>query len=632
MGNSIPEFIPSVVDSGFSPDDPDTIELYKEVAAFAMQGQPIVIFGPTGAGKEFLARHYYNTLVKAEFYQQFKDNWPTKFEEIKKQYSAYYSGPSLDVFLNSLKPGIFQSINSATIYPNLAESLLFGHEAYSFTDALTYPGLLESIKYGVLYMDEIGELPKFIQAKLLRAVDSEISEGRRISGKLNYSLKDVIIISATNQPRNRIREDFYYKMGFEVNIKGIDERPMDVRKSIPHFIRMAIGKRKDYAAVINMFGISGLRDVSKISKADEVKNFAREQGSLVTSEILRRKWPGNFRELRVALESAIFRIETPDNLATFSEKFRKNLHHYASKYSDENARTSFLIERPKVDIIYPTLYPDMDRKILERLSSIEIFRGMSDFERKVLSVFLSSTHEPGFIRQDLEAYYKKHGDIKHSSEAHIRSKINKLLSLLILDKSGNGKSTRYHLTTSFLQQVSLKEIEIFALPGINPKWTCRGDEITALARFLLTTERVYIQAPSRFGKSSFIAIFCNAMAKQYNFYYYPLGEGGIKKLFEDIIRLLQSKSISLDASELMKDAVNKIHPFLGGIFSVKEGAKPVVILDNVHFVSDPEGMSTIALLAEKWKEVILILIGDTMDNALLKDFHEFRIDPWVKQA
>ena len=95
---------------------------------------------------------------------------------------------------------------------------------------------------------------------------------------------------------------------------------------------------------------------------------------------------------------------------------------------------------------------------------------------------------------------------------------------------------------------------------------------------------------------------------------------------------MQSKRISLDAPEILKDAVNKIHPFLGEILNGKEGTKPVVILDNVHFVSDPDGMATIALLAEKWKEVILILIGDTMDNALLKDFHEFRIGPWVKQA
>jgi hypothetical protein len=106
---------------------------------------------------------------------------------------------------------------------------------------------------------------------------------------MTYSLKDLIIISATNQPKEKIRKDFYYKMGLEVNIKGIDERPKDVRKSIPYFISKAIGKRKDYAAVNNMFGIRGLRDVSGLAETEEVKNFALEQGRLVAGEILMRK-------------------------------------------------------------------------------------------------------------------------------------------------------------------------------------------------------------------------------------------------------------------------------------------------------------------------------------------------------
>jgi len=58
MNFTCPKFKTSIVDSGFTPEDSDTREVYKEVAAFAKQGRPIIIFGPTGAGKEFLARHY----------------------------------------------------------------------------------------------------------------------------------------------------------------------------------------------------------------------------------------------------------------------------------------------------------------------------------------------------------------------------------------------------------------------------------------------------------------------------------------------------------------------------------------------------------------------------------------------
>ncbi|OFY67534.1 MAG: hypothetical protein A2V46_02800 [Bacteroidetes bacterium RBG_19FT_COMBO_42_7] len=632
MNVKVPEFTTTIVDTGFTPEDEDTKKLYNEVGAFAKQGQPIVIFGPTGAGKEFLARHYYNTLIKAEFYQQYNDKWPSKFEEFYKQYSSVYSEKELDVFLNLLRAGIFHSVNSANIYPNLAESLLFGHEANSFTDARTSPGLLESIKYGVLFMDEIGELPKYIQAKLLRAVDTEISEGCRISGKMIYSLKNIIIISATNQPRDKIRKDFYYKMGLEVNIKGIDERPKDVRKSIPYFICKAIGKRKDYAAVNNMFGIKGLRDVSKLSETEEVKNFGQEQGGLVAGEILMRKWPGNFRALRTALEASILRIESPDNLTSFSEKFRKNLHHYAIKYSDDIVKSSVLVERSFTETIYPTFNPEMDRRILEELNRKKDFQDISDFEKKLLAVFLSSSYETGFMRRDLEEYYKKHESIKHTSEAHIRSKINKLVILKILDKTGNGKSTRYHLTKSFLHKVSLKNANIFALPKINNSWTSRVDEIDELSKVLLTSERIYIQAPAMYGKSTFIALFCNSVQKQYNFYYYTLGEAGINKMFGDIIALLLSKKIRLNTKKSQENAVSNLQPFLGHIFKTREGTRPVLILDNAHYISDPDAIRTIADLARKWKEIILILIGDKMDNALLEDFHEFPLGPWGKQA
>ena len=72
MSFIIPEFTTSIIDDGFTPEDEDTKKLYKEVEAFAKQGQPVVIFGPAGSGKEFLARHYYNAFVKSEIYRQYK--------------------------------------------------------------------------------------------------------------------------------------------------------------------------------------------------------------------------------------------------------------------------------------------------------------------------------------------------------------------------------------------------------------------------------------------------------------------------------------------------------------------------------------------------------------------------------
>lgn len=625
----IPEFKSSLIDTGFTPEDEDTKKLYKEVAAFAKQGQPIIIFGPTGAGKEFLARHYYNTLITAEFYQQYKDNWPSAFEELVREYSYFYDKKELDIFINSIRAGVFHSINSANIYPDLADSILFGAEEGSYTDAVTRPGLLESLKCGVLFMDEIGELPKYVQAKLLRAVDSEIAEGCRVSGKMIYHLKDLIVISATNQPHEKIRKDFYYKLGIEVNLKGIDERPKDVRKSIPHFIRKAIGKRKDYGAVNGMFRISGITHASQLPETEEIIMFSNEQADLVTDDILNRKWPGNFRALRTALEASVFRIEDPKDPVRFSDEFRKNLKYYIKHFSEDSSQTYLPAVKFPSNTVYPSKYPDMDRRILDRISSKRRFQDMSDLEKKILAVFLSSTHETGFRRRDLEEYYKSISGIKHSSEAHIRNKLNKLLALDFLKRSGEGKSTRYHLTQSFMGKVTGDNI--FSLPETDKNWADRRDEINNLAKHLSSSERIYINAPPGFGKSAFMAMFCQAGKQMYNLYYYELGREGIKKLFKDIFAFIQTKN-KPDLNDFLEDPVKNTKPYLDQIFKSKNSKKPVLILDNAHFISEADHMATLADIANEWHEVIIILVGDDMDNVLPGDFTPFRLNPWDKRA
>jgi hypothetical protein len=630
MNFKIPDFVTSVVDSGFAPEDEDTRKLYREVAAFAMQGQPIVIFGPTGSGKEFLARHYYNTLIKAEFYEQYRESWPSKFSEIYTQYAAVYPEDSLKVYLSSLQAGVFMSINSAVIYPNLAESLLFGHESGSFTDATTRPGMLESIKYGVFFMDEIGELPKPIQAKLLRAVDSEIAEGCRVAGRLNYSVRDVIIISATNQPREKIRNDFYYKLGIEVNTKGIDERPKDVIKSIPYFISKAIGKRKDYAVIYNIFGIRGGNDHTKISETEEVKMFAEEQTKIITDKIISRRWPGNFRALRKAIEASVFRIESPKDLKAFSGGFNRNVHEFINRYSEDFSKSSKVVEKQLSSHSFPSMNPGLERCILEKFGSENEFSDLNTSEKKILSQFLISTYDNGFIRKDLEEYYKECKEIRHTSEAHIRNRINRMVAVKLLDKRGNGKTTRYNLSKSICEETSPENV--FAVPGIKPSWVSRRQEIDDLIKILSGTDRIFIQAPQQYGKSTFIAMLCDELKSSYNFYYYPLGEAGIKRLFEDIIALLKSKKINLDPIETAPDFPANLKPFLGELFKTKDGNRPVLIIDNAHFITESDSVQTIADLAGKWQELILVLAGDKMDNAFQEMFHEFSLKPWVKQA
>jgi len=171
-------------------------------------------------------------------------------------------------------------VNCAAIPENLLESEMFGHERGSFTGALDrHIGKFELASGGTIFLDEIGEMPMSMQAKLLRAVQEGIIE--RIGGERSIPI-DVRIIAATNidlkkaiQER-RFREDLYYRL----NVIPIDIPPLRDRiEDIPLFINYFIAK---YNKELN-------------------KNI-----KYITGEALKifqsYSWPGNVRELENLIE------------------------------------------------------------------------------------------------------------------------------------------------------------------------------------------------------------------------------------------------------------------------------------------------------------------------------------------
>lgn len=180
--------------------------------------------------------------------------------------------------------------------------------------------------------------------------------------------------------------------------------------------------------------------------------------------------------------------------------------------------------------------------------------------------------------------------------------------------------------------VRLKVEDIFSPPGVKSKWIGRDDEIDGLNEKLPATDRIYIKAPPQTGKTAFIGLYCNTMKTNFNLYYYPLGEEGLKKLFKDLMRLLRSKKVAVNSRKIMKDPIAGIKPYLSMIFKPKGGNKPIFFLDNVNFIADPGDVTRMAEISAGWKELILILSGDKMDNILEVQFTEFQLIPWGRGA
>jgi two-component system, NtrC family, response regulator len=181
----------------------------------------------------------------------------------------------------------FVAINCAAIPENLLESELFGHEKGAFTGAVkTTPGKFELANNGTLLLDEIGDMPLALQAKLLRFLQERVVE--RVGGREEIAV-DVRVVCATNQnisnlvAEGRFREDLFYRISeITVNIPPLRERDG--------------GKLVLARALLAKF-------------AEQHKRSFRGFSADAQAAIENHKWPGNVRELENKIKGAVIMSE-----------------------------------------------------------------------------------------------------------------------------------------------------------------------------------------------------------------------------------------------------------------------------------------------------------------------------------
>jgi two-component system response regulator AtoC len=173
--------------------------------------------------------------------------------------------------------GPFVAINCGAIPDNLLESELFGHVKGAFTDATrNKKGLFEEADGGTLLLDEIGELPKFLQVKILRVLqDSEI---RRV-GDTKTNKVDVRIIAATVKDlarevsKNAFREDLYYRLNvIPIHLPPLRDRREDIPLLVQHFIKKCNEQLETRIQGIASDAISALMDYAWMGNVRELEN------------------------------------------------------------------------------------------------------------------------------------------------------------------------------------------------------------------------------------------------------------------------------------------------------------------------------------------------------------------------
>jgi len=240
----------SAEDALLESDDPT----YKKLVHLAMKigptDIPVLLLGESGTGKEVLANSIHNASGRA-------------------------SAP-------------FIKVNCAAIPEPLLESELFGYEKGAFTGAAEVKrGLFECAQGGTFFLDEIGDMPVSLQAKLLRTLQS--LSVVRLGGTKEIHI-DCRIISASNKPLDEMiamrqfREDLYYRLnGIQLKLPPLRERGLDV-------LRLAAFFLADF----------------RVKYGKEICGF--DQGAL--ERIRTYCWPGNIRELKNCVERAIVICES----------------------------------------------------------------------------------------------------------------------------------------------------------------------------------------------------------------------------------------------------------------------------------------------------------------------------------
>lgn len=245
--NMVNQYLPLAQHDKVTPivEDSASVELLKLAKKVATTDASVMVLGPSGSGKEVLAKYVHSHSSRAE------------------------------------QP--FVAINCAAIPENMLEATLFGYEKGAFTGAIqACPGKFEQAQGGTILLDEITEMDLGLQAKILRVLQER--EVERLGGRKTIEL-DVRVIATSNRDLKEavsegiFREDLYYRLNvFPLTWRALADRPNDIVPLTKHLIARICQKNGE--------------------QSPELTAAAR-------SKLVAYTWPGNVRELDNVVQRAL---------------------------------------------------------------------------------------------------------------------------------------------------------------------------------------------------------------------------------------------------------------------------------------------------------------------------------------
>jgi DNA-binding NtrC family response regulator len=283
---------------------PSILKVFELIEIFAPTNETVLITGETGTGKDLIARKIHQ--------------------------------------LSPRKNKPLVTVNLASISPTLFESELFGHERGSFTGATSERmGYFEAANGGTIFLDEIGEMPKELQGKLLRAI--QYNEIYRIGSTKPLKL-DIRIITATNKElleavnNKEFRADLYYRLnrGY-IKLPPLRDRGEDIIILANYFLETG---NKTYNKKVKGFSVKTLNRLKTYTFPGNI----RELENLVMNSVAKTKDNELVSEMDIpdGYNKDVLSIPVEDNLITIDEAVKNHILQ-TMKHTDGNVQRAALI-------------------------------------------------------------------------------------------------------------------------------------------------------------------------------------------------------------------------------------------------------------------------------------------------
>jgi len=296
------------VDGAIFGGDSRMLEIYKSIGRVAAQDVTVLITGESGTGKELVARAIY-------------------------QHSARANAP-------------FFALNCAAIPEQLIESELFGHEKGAFTGAdRRRIGKFEQYSGGTILLDEIGDMPLQLQAKILRLLQEQTFE--RVGGTETLH-SNVRVLASTHRDlrawaaEDKFRSDLYYRLSvFTIQLPALRERGTDLEQLVQHYV--------------TRFSRTLHREIREIAPEtlDRLRAYA---------------WPGNIRELQSVIKQALLRASGTVLLPAFLPELRTESGRVKDPTAEVSDLDAVIREHLTHDTkdVYGEVHRHVDRMLLVR--------------------------------------------------------------------------------------------------------------------------------------------------------------------------------------------------------------------------------------------------------------------------